>query len=192
MADFQTAFKITILGNEGGYNPGIGERETYKGIDRGANPGWSGWKIIDALTDANPHLSVDEVNEALAKNSELQANIAAFYRINYWQPVALDAVNDQQLANNLFDCSVNQGEGLARKFMQQACNVVIGESNSLLKTLVVDKQIGPETLNAVNTLPASKLMDAINSLRLASYQDDSEFSEWGSIWEKRLLKYKTS
>jgi hypothetical protein len=49
MADYTKAFKITIIGNEGGYNPGIGEKETYMGIDRGANPHWPGWLIIDGI-----------------------------------------------------------------------------------------------------------------------------------------------
>jgi lysozyme family protein len=189
MADFNIAFKITILGNEGGYNPGIGEKETYMGIDRGANPNWSGWIIIDNVKLQNPHASVSRINMLLATNNALQIHIQSFYKANYWDTVQLDKVNDQQLANNLFDCSVNQGEGLARRFMQAACNNVIVAIKSPVKPLVVDRQMGPLTLTTFNSLPPAQLNQAINTERSASYHGDSEYAEWGKVWEKRLLQY---
>lgn len=189
MADFYKAFKITILGNEGGYNPGIGEKETYMGIDRGANPNWGGWKIIDAVKASHPHISVPDINKLLSQNVTLQTNIAQFYKANYWDTVNLDYVNDQQLANNLFDCSVNQGESLACKLMQMACNYVITNIKSSIKPLIVDKQIGPATLDTFNSLPPAELNEMINSERKASYRSDRQYAEWGKVWEKRLTNY---
>lgn len=189
MANFNTAFKITILGNEGGYNPGIGEKETYMGIDRGANPNWSGWQIIDTLKKANPGLSTGHMNLLLTQNIVLQQSILHFYKANYWDTVNLDHVNDQCLANNLFDCSVNQGEGLARKFMQVACNYVITDSKSPLRLLVLDHIIGPGTLATFNTLPAPALNAEINAEREASYRTDGKFAQWGKVWLRRLLAY---
>ncbi len=182
MADFQKTYRITILGNEGGYNPGIGEHETYAGIDRGANPNWGGWKIIDVVKRDNAHVTTAKMNSLLATNAALQSNIQAFYKANYWDTAKLDNVTDQQLANNLFDCSVNQGEGLARKFMQRACNACGA-------TLTLDGQIGPATLTAFNSLDPAKIMAAINADRLASYKQDREYAQWGKIWEKRLVNY---
>jgi lysozyme family protein len=168
MANFELAFRKTVVGNEGGYNPGIGEKETYMGVDRGANPDWSGWKIIDNIKRATPGISDAKMNINLAQNAQLQVNIKAFYKAGYWDTVCLDQVTDQQLANNLFDCSVNQGEGRARRFMQIACNYVIGT--------IRNTKIQP--LNA-----------ELNAERDASYRQDSGYSEWGKVWEKRLLTY---
>ena len=190
MADFEKAFRITILGNEGGYNPGIGEEETYIGVDRGANPHWIGWRIIDNIKAAQPGISTAKMNVTLATNNQLQAEIRTFYKANYWDTVKLDNVIDQQLANNLFDCSVNQGDGIARKFMQGACNIVLTATNAAIKLLVIDMVVGPGTLSAINTLPAAKLMDEINALRWARYQKSKGFAEWGDVWKRRLLKYK--
>lgn len=192
MADFTKAYKITILGNEGGYNPGIGEKETYAGVDRGANPNWSGWRTIDNVKAANNGMiSAARMNMLLATNTQLQNNLAIFYEKNYWDTVKLDDVTDQQLANNLFDCSVNQGEGLARRFMQVACNELIENSGgSSVAPLIIDHLIGPDTLKAFNLLPAEQLMQQINSLREASYRQDEDFKEWGKVWLKRLVKYE--
>jgi lysozyme family protein len=189
MADFTKAFKITVTGNEGSYNPGNGEKETYSGIDRGANPQWSGWAIIDAIKANHTRITISQVDALLSQNTALQSNITHFYKANYWDTVNLNKVADQQLAGNLFDCAVNQGEGLARKFMQIACNDVIAAIKSPIKPLITDRIIGPATLAAFNALPPAALNAQINALRWASYKIDAGFAEWGEVWQKRLLKY---
>ena len=189
MADFTKAYKITILGNEGGYNPGIGEKETYRGIDRGANPKWNGWQIIDEIKKVNPNLSTGKMDVLLSQNIALQSNIEKFYKVNYWDIVNLDNVTDQQLANNLFDCSVNQGEGRARRFMQIACNYVIASQKSTIKPLVVDSQIAQATLLAFNSLPPTMLNAEINLEREASYRTDAGYAKWAKVWAKRLIPY---
>jgi lysozyme family protein len=188
MADFNPAFVKTILGNEGGYNPGIGEKETYRGIDRGANPNWSGWKLIDGLKAA---IKTSDMNELLSQNILLQASIKAFYKVNYWDAVNLDNVKDQQLANNLFDCSVNQGTGTACRIMQMACNYVIAAVKVAIKPLVVDGIVGSATIGVFNGLPAAQLNAEINAEREASYRRDSGYAEWGKVWDERLLNYVT-
>jgi lysozyme family protein len=189
MADFIKAFEITIIGNEGGYDPGTDEKETYMGIDRGANPAWDGWIVIDQLKQVYPKLSVTKLNLLLSQNINLQTNIKKFYKINYWDAVNLDKVNDQQLANNLFDCSVNQGSGLACKFVQIACNYVITAIKTNIKLLTIDRIIGNSTIAAFNSLPAAQLNAEINAERETSYRHDSEYAEWGKVWEKRLKQY---
>ena len=189
MADFIKAYQITILGNEGGYNPGIGEKETYRGIDRGANPHWDGWPIIDGIKKNNPNLTTGKMNMMLSQNITLQRNIEKFYKTNYWDTVNLDNVTDQQLANNLFDCSVNQGEGRARRFMQIACNYVIASQKSAINSLIIDSRIGHATLFAFNSLPPTLLNTEINQEREASYRIDAGYDEWGKVWAKRLIAY---
>lgn len=190
MADFNKAFAVT-MSNEGGYNPGIGEHETYKGIDRGANPHWDGWPIIDVYKRDNPGASVAKLNALLSQNTQLQANILAFYKANYWNPFQGDLIKDQQLANNLFDCSVNQGEGLARKFTQLACNFVMQDTkvSTSIQLLKIDGIIGKLTLTLFNSLPAAQLNAQLNAERLSSYKSDKGYAVWGKVWEKRLKDY---
>jgi lysozyme family protein len=189
MADFEKAYKITILANEGGYNPGKGEKETYMGIDRGANPHWSGWPLIDKIKADHPGITAHEMNIVLGGNAGLQADIKNFYKAGYWDTVKLDQVKDQQLANNLFDCSVNQGSGIACKFMQQACNTVIDSSAAKLPKLAVDLNPGIKTLSSLNSLPPAKIMNAINMLRSERYHQSNGFTEWGHVWLNRLTSY---
>jgi hypothetical protein len=189
MANFIKAYKITILGNEGGYNPGIGEKETYRGIDRGANSQWDGWPIIDSIKKINPNLNTGKIDILLSQNIALQHNIEKLYKANYWDTVNLDKVTDQQLANNLFDCSVNQGEGRARRFMQIACNYVITSQKSTITPLIIDNQIGQTTLLAFNSLPPTMLNAEINLEREASYRTDAGYAEWAKVWAKRLIPY---
>jgi lysozyme family protein len=189
MAEFIKAYQITILGNEGGYNPGVGEKETYRGIDRGTNPKWDGWTTIDAIKKNSPHLTTGKINLLLSQNILLQQNIEKFYKVNYWDTVHLDNVIDQQLANNLFDCSVNQGEGRARRFLQLACNYVITTQKLTIKLLMIDGQIGPATLIVINSLPPALLNYEINQEREASYRTDAGYAEWGKVWSKRLTTY---
>lgn len=189
MADFLTAYNKTVIGREGGLNPGIGENFTYRGIDEGENPHWPGWPTVHAVYNANKAAGVAHVNALLAADAALQANIQSFYKANYWDTVKLDLVNDQKLANNLFDCSVNQGEGLACKFMQIACNYVAAMVKATIKPLVIDLKIGPGTLAAFNSLSAPRLMLEINAEREASYRNDRQYAQWGKIWEERLENY---
>jgi lysozyme family protein len=174
MADFLTSFEITMK-SEGGYNPGTGERETYKGIDRGANPNWSGWAIIDSLKPKSVH----DMNEALSLNANLQSQIQSFYKFNYWDVLQLDKVNDQQIANNLADCSINQGSGIAAKFMQIACGVT------------VDGIIGPQTIGAINSGNAEDIYNSINTLRKSRYSITKNFAQWGHSWLGRLIPYQS-
>src|SRR6201999_343845 len=106
MANFTIAFNITMQ-TEGGYDPGVGEAETYMGVDRSQNPGWNGWPRGDAIKQANPGAPVATLNNLFKADATLQADVQQFYRANYWNPLQLDTINDQQVANALFDCSVD-------------------------------------------------------------------------------------
>lgn len=186
MADFSKAFKITMT-NEGGYNPGINEAETYKGIDRSINPNWGGWKLIDALKKGNASLTTAQLNTILGGNPALQVNIQNFYKVNYWDVLKLDQVKDQQVANNLFDCSVNPCMVSASHVMQQACNEV--------KTgaLTVDGVIGSHSITCINSLSGRDVFEAVNAIREGNYRHRVESSPdkkvWLKDWLKRLIKY---
>lgn len=186
MADFNKADQIRKA-NEGLYNPGgRGINETYAGIDRGANPNWPGWKIIDSHKPA----LVPQMNLALSLDKSLQISIINFYVVGYWNPLKLSQIVDQNIANNAYDCAVNQGVGIAAKFMQRACNgLKIG-------LLVEDGLIGNKTLAAINSLDPELVFNEINNLRRDRYIDTAnsnpDFKQWLKPWLKRLVPYNHS
>ena len=44
------------------------------------------------------------------------------YHTSYWNSMQCDRINDQQIANHLFDCGVNMGSGTAGRILQKALN----------------------------------------------------------------------
>jgi len=165
MADFQIAYKRTVLGIEGGYDPGTNEAETYRGIDRSQNPKWAGWNIIDAIKRGNAGLSTAQLNTILNGNAALQANVQAFYKSNYWDVLSLDKLSSQIKANALFDSSVNPCIIGVGKAAQIACNVVKP------KALVVDGQYGPKTLACIDSLDEKGFDIAFSAVRSANYYE---------------------
>jgi lysozyme family protein len=186
MADFITSFNITMQ-TEGGYNPGDGEAETYMGIDRSQNSGWSGWTVIDSVKAANPGASVSTLNTLFQANTDLQTDIQQFYKVNYWDTLQLDTVNDQQAGNALFDCSVNPCIIPASKAAQMACNVVAQRS------VTVDGAVGPLTIGCINNLPPNLYVTAFNGIRTANYYQRVNLTpadaQWLSSWLGRCKPY---
>ncbi len=186
MADFLTAFNITMQ-TEGGYNPGDGEAETYKGIDRSQNPNWAGWAVIYSVKTANPGASVSTLNSLFAADEELQADIQSFYKTGYWDTLGLDAITDQQVANALFDCNVNPCIITASKAAQMACNTV------KQKSVTVDGAVGNLTRTCINSLPPDLYLTAFNGIRVANYYErvrlSPDMAQWLSSWLGRCKPY---
>jgi len=173
MADFLISDQITQK-TEAGYNPGIGEKETAMGIDRGQNPNWQGWHIVDSLKPD----TASNITHQLFNSPTFMGLVHSFFKANYWDVLKLDEVNDQQIANNLFDCSINQGSGIASRFMQEAAGVT------------VDGIVGNQTISAVNNGNAETIYNQINSLRKIRYENTKGFAEWGHSWLSRLTPYQ--
>jgi lysozyme family protein len=186
MTDFATAFQITMQ-NEGGYNPGDGEAETYAGIDRSQNGDWRGWATIDAIKQANPGASVADLDAIFAADQTLQTNISNFYQQNYWSPLQLNTINDQQVANALFDCSVNPCILSVSRVAQMVCNILKPG------TLTVDGSIGPLSLNAINSFPPDQYVSAFNGFRAADYyarvRSSPADAQWLDSWLSRCRPY---
>ena len=186
MANFITAFNVTMKA-EGTYNPGVGEAETYKGIDRAQNPDWSGWADIDAIKGANPGASTSTLDELFTKDKELQTNVQQFYETNYWNPMQLGTINNQQVANAIFDCNVNPCIITAARAAQMACNTV------MQKSVTVDGQVGPLTLHCINSISPQLYVTALNGIRVANYYQRVSLtpadSEWLGSWLGRCIPY---
>ena len=160
MADFEAAYHITMR-NEGGYcnTPGDRGGETWKGIARNFHQPWEGWKLVDTIKAKHPA----SLNAALGADPQLEVLVLSFYKTDFWDCLSLDKIRCQQLANQLFDISVNMGSATAAKFLQQGVNKYVHTP------LLVDGNIGPVTVAAVNGLKDKDIYDEINNLRAARY-----------------------
>ncbi len=184
MAIFNPAFKIT-MGNEGGYanNPNDSGGETYAGIARNFWPNWAGWPAVDQAVSAHPQ----NINATLALNIEVQNQVQAFYKENFWDTIGLDQLKGQQLANQLFDTAVNMGVGTASRFLQQAVN------NVILGRLTVDGVTGPQTLAAANSIQQEALYNQVIAIRkqryLAIIANNPSQAQFERSWFSRLTPF---
>lgn len=114
MADFSTAFNRTeknegkdiwtkVDGDSGG--------ETWSGISRKANSSWSGWKILDQIKNKK--------NGQKISTPELEDYKQSLYRTNYWNPIWGDKINNQKVANDLYDTGVNMGPSTSIKLSER-------------------------------------------------------------------------
>lgn len=144
MADFRTAYQI-VMTNEGGYanNPTDRGGETWRGIARKIFPTWSGWVFVDAAKQQANFPS------NLAANDQLQKLVLAFYKENFWNKLNLDLVNNQKIANELFDTGVNMGSGVAGTFLQRVLNVS-NRGGKDYPDLTVDGTVGQKTIAVLN------------------------------------------
>ena len=129
MADFLTAWNLTSHA-EGGYvNKSIDKgKETWRGIARFFWPTWKGWINVDrakvklGLTNT---LDVERsviipLENILMADLELNKLVNTFYKSNFWDIIGLDTEQSQQIANKVFDISVNMGISTAKEFYKEA------------------------------------------------------------------------
>ena len=129
---FNNAMK-DLLRHEGGYvnDPRDAGGETICGISRKWYPRWEGWGKVDA--------------GARADDKELQADVKAFYYAYYWMKLKLDMVEDEQLAECIFNFSVNMGKKTVLRKVQRIVRVK------------QDGFIGQNTLAAIDAHDPEKL-----------------------------------
>lgn len=151
MAEFEPALNLTLQ-FEGGYSNDFADLggETYRGISRKNWPLWEGWGLVDSAKNVSnfPHI--------LDSNAQLQAMVAAFYKLNYWKPAYFQILS-QPVASKIFDMTVNMSS-TAVKLLQTA----------LLVT--VDGFFGAGTLSAVNAAGES-LLPAYKAKLTEHYQN---------------------
>ena len=133
MAEFQSAYDKTnkregmVLSNVPTDRGGM----TFGGISRVHNPWWNGWPLIDAGDRGSAQL--------LKLHHE-------FYLKEFWTPIRGDEINDQEMAEKIYDAAVNCGVHRAVQWAQHATNLVLTGMNQL-----VDGRVGPTTLRRLNT-----------------------------------------
>lgn len=154
MAQFEPAYAITKKAEGGWVNhPNDLGLETYAGINRRDNADWEGWKIIDAFKLKRPL----KVNETIW-DQELIFLVEKFYRERF-RKIRAGEINSQAIANLYFDFHVHSGRQAILE-LQRAVNDL-----AFPKQIAVDGLIGPETLNAVNSLEVGLLHDRYKQRR---------------------------
>lgn len=159
MAQFELALESTLK-SEGGYvfdkdDPG---GETYKGIARFRNPKWPGWVSVDILKNKR------NFPQNLDNDETLQTQIKELYKANYWHRIKGDDINDQDIAESIFDFAVNAGPATSAKLAQ----ITVGSKP--------DGVIGPYTLEKIN---------ADNTRAFLSVFALSKIGRYVNICEKR-------
>ena len=176
MANF-SKFAQKLLANEGGYvnNPLDPGGETYRGISRVFNPGWSGWVLLDG-------------RKPIKKGTifpDLENNVLSFYQKNYWNTINASQIKTQEVAELLADWLVNGG--FSAKKIQQVL-VDMGQK------IVVDGVIGPITIQALNAVNQKAFWQKILDLRKSYYQalvdQFPSQMEFLNGWMNRLKSFK--
>ncbi|MGD0960055.1 MAG: glycosyl hydrolase 108 family protein [Methylomonas sp.] len=154
MANFERFFP-TLLRFEGGFvnDPDDPGGASNKGVT---------WRTFQKY--AAPLLGVQPTLENLEKLSADQA--ALIYKLAYWDAVKGDDIDDQNLADIVFDFYVNAGNHAGILFQRIL--------NSMGERLAEDGQIGAETLAALNKYDQAAVYKTYKQGRIAYYRNLAE------------------
>jgi lysozyme family protein len=95
------------------------------------------------------------------------------YRRDYWGPAGCDAV-PEAIKFDLFDMAVNAGVRTAVRCLQRAAGAD------------ADGILGPRTLLAVQSMPATRLLARFNGSRLAALTELPTWPAFGKGWCRRI------
>lgn len=148
--NFKNAFK-ELIGIEGGYvnDPTDRGGETKYGISKRSYP------------------NVDIKNLTLEKAQEI-------YYKDFWVALSLDSIQEYYVALELFDTSVNMGQGVAARFLQKGLNLM-NRNQRNFPDLKVDGAIGPKTIAAYQKVDDGILLKVLNGLQFCRYKEICEY-----------------
>lgn len=177
----QSVFLSKILNHtlayEGGYsnNPADKGGETYRGISRKYNSGWSGWSVIDAK----------KATGTIATNTifpELENNVASYYWNNYFLKNGFNKLTSANVALQLFDYAVNGGYKVA------AVNTILKD----MGIISTESTFSDKLAELVNSVSASRFATKVLELRKSYYDNiikaDSSQEVFRKGWYARLAK----
>jgi lysozyme family protein len=162
---FPKALKL-VLAHEGGFS------------DHPRDPGGATMKgVIQRVYDAYRQRKGEDVRSVKKlENAELQE----IYRQMYWAKIDGDEL-PAGLDYCVFDAAVNSGPSQAAKWLQRAINDVLGR-----KELMIDGNIGPATLRAVEVATLSAVVDAMCDRRMAMLKGLKHWTTFGEGWMNRV------
>jgi len=154
MANFNLYFP-TLLKHEGGF------------VNHPSDPGGATNKGITLAVfrqhgkDYNNDGKIDVADLRLLTDNDAKA----IYKKLYWDAIRADQINNQQIAEILFDFAVNSGVRRAAQLVQKLVNVA------------TDGAIGPITVAAINAANQTQLYNNIIKWRLWYYQFIAKFAD---------------
>lgn len=156
--------------------------ETIFGLTRVADPDWQGWKIVDQY----------KAKSGYPKNLPYDVLIAVaspYYKAKYWDYAKLDQF-PIVIAAEVFDQSVNIGDGIAIRHLQRALNILNHNGNDY-PDLIEDGNFGPNTFNAVlknkNPDAVAKYMNSFQGEYYAELAErNKKFEDFTNGWAQRL------
>lgn len=129
-----------VLAHEGGY------------VNHPADPG--GETKYGITKRSYPNVDIKNLTIAQAKK---------IYLDDFWSPYKYAQIVNDAIATKLFDTSVNVGPKRAFRFMQQALN-------QMGKSLVADGVMGAKTVEAINAVDNSVLLNVYRDVQAVYYK----------------------
>lgn len=77
--------------------------ETIGGVAYNYWPNWGGWAIVAAAK------KLPDFPKNLVGNMKLYGLLLTFYKVNFWDKIGGDNIDDQDIADLLVDSAVNEG-----------------------------------------------------------------------------------
>ncbi len=141
MANFLPAYD-KLLQAEGGFSNDLNDAggRTFAGISEANWPNEPIWAKINECIAAGVTPELD--------NPELMPLVESFYRRNFWDKMLGDRIDNQRVAEAIFDTAVNFSLVRAATFTQMCLKMMH------FKNVEVDGKIGTHTLQALNRLDA--------------------------------------
>jgi lysozyme family protein len=161
MMDFDQAFE-RLRGHEGGFT----QDRTDSGNWTGGEVGLGTCKGTKYGISAAAYPGEDIEHLTIERAREL-------YRRDYWGPAGCDCVPDA-MRFDLFDMAVNSGVKAAVRALQKAA----GQTE--------DGVLGPRTLQAVQSMPALRLVARFNGARLLHVTEARAWPSYGRGWARRI------
>lgn len=152
--DFQEAVEITLK-NEGGLS-----------IDKSDPGGITNYGVsLRFLQENGVDINGDGSINAKDILQLTEQDAISIYLDKFWNKFNLESIKNDELADKVFDLSVNMGGYQAIKMLQQAINF------QLRFRIQTDGIIGKMTLNALNNVNIPALLTAYKALACNFYQN---------------------
>lgn len=187
MAEYSKAFEKT-MGHEGGYSydPDDTGGETYRGISRRWFPDWEGWVLIDK------YRTQSHFPDSLRLDQKLNILVQKFYKVQFWNRFQGDSIDNQFVAEEIFDTAVNMSVSDAVRFLQISLNK-LNRNQALFPDMVEDGVLGPTTLNNLDIYLKEDvsillgMMNVLQGMHYIDYMTDSPTQEkYCRGWFKRV------
>ena len=165
----------STLRHEGGYANHI--------HDKGGPTNWGiSLRYLQSLGNLG-----DLNHDGLVNNDDIRLidkkEAMALYKAGFWDKYGYGKINNEAIAEKVFDLSVNMGPQNAHKLLQKAINLL--RTCNLIEE---DGDFGHQTLNAVNTANPYNLLLCLRSVSVWHYIQIVDKSPTQKVFIKGWLK----